>query len=158
MAFLSESVTDRLYYSADQAVLIIKVDSASKNKVYKLRKDKQELIPGQRVVGNELMLDLPKEELTVGFYDLLHEGKANKVLAFNFDKSESYLDQYIDDDLKKVFKGKKNIQLFDVDDSVEFSKEMKEQKSGLPLWKYALLLALLFLLMEVLLIRFFKTI
>jgi len=49
-----------------------------------------------------------------------------------------------------------NISIFQATSAGAFSNEIKERYLGTPLWKYALLLALLFLLVEVLLIRFLK--
>jgi len=47
-----------------------------------------------------------------------------------------------------------NLEVFDKGNAQSFGKEIKERYQGMPLWKYALILALLFLLAEILLIRF----
>jgi hypothetical protein len=49
-----------------------------------------------------------------------------------------------------------NISIFEAASADAFSNEIKERYLGKPLWKYALMLALFFLLVEVLLIRFLK--
>jgi len=49
-----------------------------------------------------------------------------------------------------------NITIFKVGAQEAFSNEIKERYLGTPLWKYALVLAMFFLLMEILLIRFLK--
>jgi hypothetical protein len=57
-------------------------------------------------------------------------------------------------EIQAHFSQKENVTIFDVNDEDNFSKEVKKNKFGVPLWKYAIILALLFLLAEVLLIRF----
>ena len=47
-----------------------------------------------------------------------------------------------------------NVNVFDADNADNFSNEVKKNKFGVPLWKYAIILALLFLLAEELLSRF----
>jgi hypothetical protein len=58
--------------------------------------------------------------------------------------------------MKASLGGGKNISIFDSAATGSFSNEIKERYLGTALWKYALLLALAFLLAEVLLIRFLK--
>jgi hypothetical protein len=78
------------------------------------------------------------------------------LIAFDLDKRESLLDQFSAEEIKQHLGGGKNISLFDSAATDSFSNEIKERYLGTPLWKWALGLALLFLLAEVLLIRFLK--
>jgi hypothetical protein len=55
-----------------------------------------------------------------------------------------------------MFGNGSNISVFEANSTEAFSNEIKDRYLGKPLWKYALLLALFFLLVEVLLIRFLK--
>jgi hypothetical protein len=48
------------------------------------------------------------------------------------------------------------VQVFDVEEASDFVKEFREQNIGVNLWKYCLLAALFFLLLEIVLIRFVK--
>ena len=99
-------------------------------------------------------MDIPKHTLKAGFYDLKFQDQAKTVLSFNYGASESRLDQYTLTEIKDELSGLKNISLFDVKNSSELSKEIKENYLGVPLWKYALILAMIFLMAEILLIRF----
>jgi hypothetical protein len=78
------------------------------------------------------------------------------LLAFNLDKAESLLDQYTGEEMKELLGSGDRITIFKVGAQEAFSNEIKERYLGTPLWKYALLLAMFFLLMEILLIRFLK--
>jgi hypothetical protein len=113
-----------------------------------------ELIPNQRISVNELVMELPKNTLQPGYYDLMLGTQSRATLAFNLDKNESYLEQLSLDEISSAFGNKNNLTIFDVNDADNFSKEVKKNKFGVPLWKYAIILSLLFLLAEVLLIRF----
>jgi hypothetical protein len=46
------------------------------------------------------------------------------------------------------------MRIFETENAQSFSAEIKERNLGVPLWKYALILALIFLMVEILLIRF----
>ena len=80
--------------------------------------------------------------------------QSRATLAFNLDNNESYLEQLSQDEIFSEFDNNSNLTIFDVNDADNFSKEIKKNKFGVPLWKYAIILSLLFLLAEVLLIRF----
>jgi hypothetical protein len=58
--------------------------------------------------------------------------------------------------VKALLGGGNNLSIFQPSGQGSFTNEIKERYLGRQLWKYALLAALLFLLAEVLLIRFMK--
>jgi hypothetical protein len=76
-------------------------------------------------------------------------------LAFNLDKAESLMDQYRGEELKMILGAETTLQFFRLDRQT-LCNEIKERYLGRPLWKYALTLAIFFLLVEILLIRFLK--
>ena len=78
------------------------------------------------------------------------------MLAFNLDKAESLMEQYRGEEFKRILGGGDNITIFQVGSGEAFSNEIKERYLGKPLWKYALIAAIFFLLAEILLIRFLK--
>jgi hypothetical protein len=150
-------------YSFDETNLMIPVSAPNPNAVYKLVRDKTEIIPVQRLNGNQLMLELPKsnqltdgQSVDPGYYELVNDGKVEQLLALNHDNSESKLDYYTPDELRATFAGNKNVQVFDKIDDSAFSREFEEQNLGTSLWKYFLIAALVFFLIEIALIRFMK--
>ncbi len=154
-AILSKNTSDRLGFTLEESVITLKMDDLSKNTIYKLRRGDEEIIPDQRVIGDQLILDLPKYTLRSGFYDLSDRSEIKAVLAFNNSKMESKLDQLTsEEDIKALFGSVSNLDIFEFDDAKDFSQAMKERYEGINLWKYALVLALIFLLAEVLLLRF----
>ena len=155
-AALSKAEMQRLYFSTGEPVLQLKVDSISQNSIFKMVNGSEEIIPNQRVAGGELYLEMPKNMLEAGFYDLKLDQQVQRILPFNHDKTESVLEQFNSEALKDQFKGASSVKVLDADDFDQFNQKVVQAQSGLPLWKYALILALLFLLTEVLLIRFLK--
>lgn len=156
IAALSKNVTNRLYFSISEDVYTVELDSLDRKTVYRLIAEEEEYIPGQRIVGNNLYLEIPKYTLTKGFYDIYGEENFLGTIALNIDERESKLSAYSEAELEDQFENLQNVSVFDVGNSKEAEADIKELKFGTPLWKYALILSLLFLLVEVLLIRFFK--
>jgi len=154
IAATSMTKSAKLYYDFNQPLIQVKIDSIGKDQIFKMTREDQEIIPSQRTNGNELLLEIPKHTLKAGFYDLKFQDQAKTVLSFNYGASESSLDQYTPDEIKDNLSGSKNISIFNVKNSSELTKEIKENYLGVPLWKYALILAMIFLMAEILLIRF----
>ncbi|MDW7691243.1 BatA domain-containing protein [Flammeovirgaceae bacterium SG7u.111] len=159
IALASKIKNDRLSYSFNDQVAIVSLDSVNQNDVFRLVGEQAEIIPSQRIVDSRLMIDVPHEEIEAGNYQLkkMNDEKVYGNIAFNYDNSESSLEYYSMDELKEVFGEANNIQFFETPDAADFRAEFSNQNVATPLWRYALLLALLFLLIEVLLIRFWKT-
>ncbi|UII32403.1 BatA domain-containing protein [Fulvivirga ulvae] len=152
IAAQSASKESKLYYFIDDPNIIFRTDTLITDNVFKLRRGDEEIIPSQRISGNNVFMEVPRFTLGIGFYDLMFEGKKLTTLAFNVSPGESDLRQYTVDDLRKIFKGK--VDIFEVQDKEGFKSSVERKYIGQPLWKYAIIIALIFLLMEVLLIRF----
>jgi hypothetical protein len=145
----------KLYYSLRENFVSLRMDSLRGDEPLRLV-GKEELIPSQRKVGNHVFIDIPKFSISNGFYSLVAARDTVNLLAFNLDKAESLLDQYTGEEVHQMLGGGQNISIFKATTAGAFSNEIKERYLGTPLWKYALLLALFFLVAEVLLIRFLK--
>ncbi len=143
----------KLYYSINENAIHTKMDSLDRQDIIKMVNDEQELIPGQRISGNNLVIDIPKNTLRPGIYTLEIDKKAKTLLAFNRDKAESAIEQYTLEDLKSLFDSEDNLTIFTTGDADGFTQSVKNKKFGVPLWKYAVILALIFLMAEILLIR-----
>ncbi|MVM28826.1 hypothetical protein GO755_02185 [Spirosoma sp. HMF4905] len=154
----------RTAYSFDDNLLTIPVSNPSERSVYKLKRDKLEIIPVQRVVGNQLLLEMPKsnelaagQEIEAGYYALLNsEGKTERLLAFNHGNQESAMDFYSADELRRAFANQPNVEVFDSIQDGDFVQVLEQENLGKSLWKYFLLAALAFLLVEAGLVRFMK--
>ncbi len=143
-----------LYHSLNEPIIRFKIDSISKDNVLKLVKDQEEIIPAQRFRGNEVIIDLPKQNIKAGFYNVFYQEEKLGTLSFNSGSDESQLEQWEIKALRSQFASADHVTIFNSKTADSFSKELKDKYQGVPLWKYALILALIFLLAEVLLIRF----
>ena len=113
------------------------------------------LIPAQRVVMNELRLNLPVGMDTPGFYQVQRAGKVLTTLAFNQDKRESKLAAYSADELRQLIgPNHPNVSVVESGADGAGLARFRAAQAGQPLWRYFLLLALLALLAEALLVRF----
>lgn len=151
----------RTSFTFDENPISLTVDKPKPNSVYKLRRNKTEIIPVQRVAGNQLLLEIPQGEqsldgLTAGYFELMLDNKSEQIIALNHNHAESKLQYYSPDELRAAFSGKKNVQVFDRIDDEAFSTAFQQQNMGTNLWKFFLYAALFFLLVEIGLIRFVK--
>ncbi|QJW88805.1 hypothetical protein HNV11_05115 [Spirosoma taeanense] len=154
----------RTAYSFDDGLITIPVNNPSERAVYKLKHDKLEIIPVQRIVGNQLLLEMPKsnelaagQTIEAGYYTLLNgQGKTEQLLAFNHGNQESAMEFYSADELRRAFASQPNVEVFDSIQDGDFVQVLEQENLGKSLWKYFLLAALAFLLIEVGLVRFLK--
>ena len=124
--------------------------------VYKLKGNEEEFIPEQRIVGAKVFLGVGEQVKEAGFYQLfLNPAEILGQYAFNYDRKESDLAYYSLTDLRELVG--ENVNIIEVVDDIPFSTLIEEQSQGIVLWRWCLALALLFLVVEVLLLRFWKT-
>jgi hypothetical protein len=143
------------YFDLSSSLISVSTDSLVGEEPAKLM-GPQELVPSQRRMGDRLLLELPRFSVSQGFYYVTHRSDTLDLVAFNLEKKESILEQFSGEEIKTALGGGSHISIFQATSTETFSNEIKERYLGTPLWKYALLLALTFLLAEVLLIRFLK--
>lgn len=155
MASASKSIGKRPAYTFQEKTIRLKVSKPSKDQVYKLVKGDLEIVPTQRLVGDELVLDLPEQNLEAGYYKLKlnNSKKTENLLALNYGKAESEMSFYSLEDIKSAFSKNKNVQIYDFSQGADFIQAFKDKNIRRNLWKYALIIALGFLLIEIALIR-----
>ncbi|SIR20287.1 BatA domain-containing protein [Pontibacter lucknowensis] len=123
--------------------------------IFKLVKDSTVFIPEQQVRGGRLVFNVPPDLDEAGFYELQHQGEVVSSFAFNFDKQESVLDQYSPAELRGFLpEGQRHVHVYDYSDTFSLKSEFEKRFFGVTLWKYCLLLCLIFLMAEIALIRF----
>jgi hypothetical protein len=145
----------KLYHKLKENLITLRLDSLADDEQLRLVSE-EEIIPSQRRVGPLVMMELPRHTLKTGFYHVVAARDTVELVAFNSDKEESVLSQFSETEVKAFFGSGDNISIFDAGGTDTFSNEIKERYLGTPLWKFAILLAFLFLVVEVLLIRFLK--
>ena len=123
--------------------------------VYKLRGSGEEFIPEQRIVGAKVFLGIDEQLSEAGFYELfLNEESPLDHFAFNYSRQESSLDYYNADDLQAQVGDR--VDLINTTDDNAIATEIEERSQGIVLWRWCLILALIWLALEVLVLRFWK--
>jgi hypothetical protein len=145
----------RPYYKLNESYITLKLDSISSDQPLKFA-GSQEIIPQQRKMASQVVMELPRFSMNAGFYSVVNNRDTVGLLAFNLDPTESVLTQHTGEEIATRLGNGLKVTLFESNSQETFSNEIKERYLGKPLWKYALILALLFLLVEILLIRFLK--
>jgi hypothetical protein len=84
------------------------------------------------------------------------QNEAIAKLSYNFDRRESNLENYSQSELVQLLE-QQNVQGFSVLENQSISKNnnLLIENQGMALWKWCLLIALLFILTEVVILRFF---
>lgn len=156
IAQLSNQVESPLYFSLDDASISVKLKGFSPQENVVLAGESQEYIPNYLVRQDKLTLEVPPENMNGGFYYIKQDKDTLQSIALNVEKEESDLRQYDVDDLQGMVLSGKDIKVLDVTSPIILESSIKEGYQGTRLWKYALAIALFFILLEVLFIRLLK--
>jgi hypothetical protein len=124
--------------------------------IYKIGNAAGEFIPEQKTIGNRLLLNINNQIQMAGTYDLrLQQDSVLDKFSFNFDRQESDLQFRSADDLRKAVG--EAVDIIEGTYAQDFSTVVSAQSQGTHLWKWCLILTLLFLLAETLLLRLWKS-
>jgi hypothetical protein len=122
--------------------------------IYHIGAGEFDAIPEQRAIGNSIQINLNNSINQAGLYGIyLPNSTDTNFVGVNYDRAESDLKYWNIGDLKKTTKIKNAEWLVN---DLNVSSSINELQHGVPLWKICIILALLFLLIEILLIRFMK--
>jgi len=123
-----------------------------KNEILKISNQKKSFIPSQINFANKVVLSTINEPKTAGFFDITLNRDTLNYLAYNNSPNESLLTFY---DLNTVKKENKNITIFS--SIKEYFKEINEKNEVQSLWRLFLAIAIVSLLLEILILKFFST-
>lgn len=122
--------------------------------VYEI-KGPSDFIPGQYNVGSKFMLEVKDQIKEAGFYNVTLDDENLATLAFNFNRLESDL-KYIDiNELSDKFGNSMNI--ISSSESDNLTEFIETEEGGTPLWKWCIISVLVFLAIESLLLRLWKS-
>jgi len=110
-------------------------------------------IPGQFPKGNQVALDLSGQIKTSGFYDVLLDETLVSVVGMNYDRKESNRALYTESDLKENTKNLANFNIIGANQQADLSTTVTQKDKGITLWKWFVILTLVFLALEILLVR-----
>lgn len=124
----------------------------------KLQGGEREYIPEQRNLGNETMLYFNDQLDEAGIYDVMLDGARQTAVAFNYDRRESQLKYYTEEEIEAFIKEQgdsAHIELIDAA-AKDITQNVAETLHGHALWRWFILLALVFLAAEVAILRLWK--
>lgn len=155
MALSGKKVYVKPYYTLAESLVVLQPDSITPSSLIRLSGER-EFIPDQRMQANRVVMELPRLGLSPGFYHALNGSDTVALLAFNPEKQESELEQHTETSLMETLGNPQHVRFISGSTAGDFGKAFSAQYLGTPLWRYALALSLLFLLVEILLIRFWR--
>lgn len=137
----------------------LKPGSIGGERIYHLvnKNEKVDVIAEEKALAGKPVIFFQNQITKAGNYELQVGGNTVSVISFNYDRAESDLTAMSSSDLENVIatKGLKNITAMKPGNE-NLSVMMQHTSEGVHLWKWCIILALLFLAAEVLLIRFFR--
>ena len=131
---------------------IIEIETQTgKDEILTIANEKNSFIPLQQTFQNKVEITTKEQPLEAGFYKVLKQNFKIKDLAFNYPKEESLL-TYLD--LNKLKESNKNIT---ISNSIkDVFEEINKNNEVHWLWKWFLALAIVSLLLEILILKFYK--
>ncbi|MCL7764908.1 BatA domain-containing protein [Polaribacter sp. Z014] len=125
--------------------------SIEKDKVLRITNSENSFIPLQQKFQNKVSITTKEQPLKAGFYNVLKDTDTIQKLGYNYAKEESLLNFMDLDELKKINKG------ITVSTSIaSVFKEINKKNEVHWLWKWFLSLAIVSLLLEILILKFYK--
>lgn len=112
-------------------------------------------IPAQRSIGNSLLLQSYDQVKSPGFFSIENKTQDQLALvAFNQNRNESDLTFYSESDLENIWG--ENATVVKQLEEAQLAQLIRTKNEGTTLWRLFLILALVFLALEILIIRLWK--
>lgn len=151
---IANSKGSKIAHTIGKDRLVELMKSSSPELIYKIS-GKEEFIPGQKNLGDKVILDVQDQVTQEGFYDILLEEQKMGNLAFNYDRTESDM-ALLDASELETLAGEMGGSIISGSMDQDISTMIAERERGMPLWKYFIIATLVFLGIEVLLLKFWK--
>jgi hypothetical protein len=153
IAFASAKEQPIYYTATKDNVLESEKIVLGTNQSLKLVADNFEVIPEMRQSNGKTLLYIADQVKRAGFYDVKKGDTTLAVVAFNNNRTESDMHYTNQSDLQKLF-GKQQVAFLDPK-SDSIATAVAAKNNGTELWKLCLILALVFIAIEILLVRFY---
>lgn len=148
------SKNEHLYYTLGKDRLIRLKDEKSSNQ-WRIKKGTTiNLIPEVRTIDQSIQINIQNTLQEDGFYSLTN-GEVEKTVSYNFDREESNLTTWGIDELEEISEQYAHINVW-YKDGLQLENALKENRSGIPLWRIFILLALFLIFIESLLLKNWK--
>jgi hypothetical protein len=146
---------EKLAYDPGDKNIAINIESMAKDEVLTLKHNEVVLIPAQYKTDGKVVLEIPDDITETGFYEVLKGDSLLTTIALNARTDESILSFMTDEELQSFASKWPNVHVVDSNEAAQFGKDLVEGGLGTALWKYCIIAALFFILLEIIFIRFF---
>ena len=150
----------KLYYTiGDGSPIVIPQISLDGDETFKIKSidNNFEIIPEHRLMDGQILI-YPNNQITeAGNYLISLGDSIISSISFNYNRSESNSDRLTQENLTENLE-KSGIKHYNILNGAkkDLRQEVNQLDEGKPFWKYFIIAALLFLLIEILLIRYLK--
>ncbi|PQB07205.1 hypothetical protein BST83_08620 [Polaribacter filamentus] len=141
----------KLYYYLDAKNKIDVETNLEKDEILNISNSEASFIPNQQTFQNKVTISIKEQPYNTGFYYILRKKDTIQTLAFNTPKEESLLNFM---DLNSLRENNVNISIFTSISAI--FENLNENNEVHWLWKWFLSLAIVSLLLEILILKFYK--
>lgn len=145
-----------LAYRLDQSTIAISSNELSQPDLVTLGSANESLIPSFRLLNGKLLITLPDVLTQPGFYNIITQNDTLGTLALNYNKKESEINPLSETEITSLLAGQAHVSVENINNSASLLSTSANTDKDTGLWKYALILALIFLITESVLLRFFR--
>jgi hypothetical protein len=157
IAFQSEEMLPLMHYTGNTEAVNIGSIRPKNSEVFTITGESggAEFIPQLKIVNGKSLLFINNQVNKAGFYDVMDDKTKVATLAFNYPPAESDLTIATPDKLENIIGSRSQFQIMNPGKK-GIAQTIADQSLGKHLWKWFILLALIFLAIEQLLLRLFK--
>jgi hypothetical protein len=159
IALLSEKPSSLAYMiGRDDRIEIPGIQLSGDNVFHLVSEEKKfDIIPAHKTIGSETVLSVNGIIREAGIYELKTRNEPVSSLSFNYNRKESMLKFRGEEQLISSLEELKlnNFKVM-AEKSVPLVKSLSVMNEGIRLWKYCIIMVLLFLAFEILLLKFLK--
>ncbi|HNQ12184.1 MAG TPA: BatA domain-containing protein [Bacteroidia bacterium] len=161
MALLSQDIGISSYEIGVDNIIDISSKLSSGEAVYRIQSQDQsfDFIPRHKSTASKTSLFLHAQISMAGHYNVVAEGKNISSFSMNYNKEESdpitLENELIVEKLKRV--GLSQVNIVDYKPQVSITKQISQISDGILLWKWCIVLCLIFIALEIAAIKFLKS-
>lgn len=119
----------------------------AKDEVISIANDKEDFIPMQQIMEDKIKISCGDNPKKAGLFNVIQNKKTVSSVCFNFDRKESLLTQPSDESLENINQ---------IDSLEKFFETIQIERTDNQIWKWFLIFALLFFIIEMLIQKFVK--
>ncbi|WP_298420339.1 BatA and WFA domain-containing protein [uncultured Kordia sp.] len=136
-----------LYYTVGKENTFDVQTSLSQDAVLTIAKESEKFIPLQQTANNKVRLTTDEFPTVAGIYNIKNQNTVLQQISYNFDRKESSLQYH---NIANLYPENTHTTV------AQFFEDLKNEQSVASLWKWFVIFALLFLCIEILILKFVK--